>query len=169
MSKPVVAFDLFGTVYDMSNVDRAELREYGEHLREFYETGVYKPLRLPESWKDLDPFADSAEGIATLRRKGYVVVTCSNAPFDLQKKMLAKRPLLFDGIAPMESVRVFKTHPAAYLQICDIWGVPPSDVTFVTANKEFGDIESSAALGMKPALIRHASAFRDIIDLANNL
>ncbi len=169
MTHPVVAFDLFGTVYDMSNVDRAELREYGEHLREFYETGVYKPLRLPESWKDLEPFEDSKASIIECQANGCIAVTCSNAPFELQKSLLEKSGIPFDGICPMESVRVFKTHPSAYLQICNIWRVTPADVFFVTGNKHFGDIEASSALGMSPNLVRDPDGFPDLFTFAATL
>jgi hypothetical protein len=39
----------------------------------------------------------------------------------------------------------------------------------VTANKDFGDLEASAALGMTPMLIRSGDGPKTIIELAEQL
>lgn len=156
----VIAFDLFGTVFNLSAVDRQEIRDYADHIRK----PEWEPLTLPASWEHLPPFPDSAEGIAKLRKE-FFVVTCSNAPLGLTAKLCKNGGIQFDAIIPLELNRVYKTNPRAYMTVCEVLGVPPQDVMMVTANKTFGDIEASGALGMTPMLIRGDSAIGSILDL----
>lgn len=160
----VIAFDLFGTVFDLSQVDREEVRGYVSHIR----APEWSPLELPKSWEMLSAHADSAEGLARLREK-YFVVTCSNGPLGLTAKLSKNNGIVWDAIIPLELNRVYKTDPQAYLTVCEVLGVPPEDVTMVTANKDFGDLEASQSLGMTPQLIRHSGHPPTIISLAERL
>lgn len=166
MSSPVkvIAFDVFGTVFDLSGVDRQELRDYAAHLRK----PEWSPLRLPDSWNSLPAHSDSAEGIDRLRKK-YFVVTCSNGPLGLLAKMSKGSGIHWDAIVPLELNRVFKPRPAAYMTVCEVLGVQPQDVLMVTANKSFGDIEASRAIGMQAVLIRDEGGPKTIIELAEAL
>lgn len=168
MHRPkVFAFDLFGTVFDLAEAGKPALASYAKQLRHFYDTGEYKPLDLPACWEHLPAYPDAAEGLQSLRDQGYTVLTCSNAPFELQQKMLTNARLPFDGIVPLEVARVYKTHPAAYALVCQLWGVQPRDVVFVTGNRTFGDLEASSAIGMQPMLIRDkVAAYADIKEMA---
>lgn len=56
--------------------------------------------------------------------------------------------------------------PNHRLKICEVFGVAPSEVVMVTANANFGDIETATALGMQAILIRNP---KNIIDLAGEL
>lgn len=163
----LIAFDLFGTVFDMSGVDRDELRAYGRHLKDFYATGEWTPLHLPASWERLPLFRDSALGLGLLQRN-YMIVTLSNAPLGLTAKMCKNAGIVFDAITPLELSRTYKTAPEAYLSLCSIYGVEPHEIAMVTANKDFGDIEASAKLGMTPFLIR-GEEIPTIVDLAERL
>lgn len=159
----VIAFDLFGTVVDMSTADKEDLREYGRQLKQ----NMWKPLVLPQQWAWLPAFEDSARGLARLRSR-HIVVTCSNAPLGLQAKLCKYNDLRFDALIPLELNQVYKTNPVAYLTVCEVLGVKAKQVTMVTANETFGDLEASAALGMTPRLIRgHTN--QTILDLAVEL
>lgn len=160
----VVAFDLFGTVFSLADVDRQEIKDYAAHLR----NPEWSPLRLPPSWEKLPAHPDSAEGIRRLREK-FTVVTCSNGPLGLTAKLSKHNSINWDAIIPLELNKVFKTSPGAYLTVCEVLGCEPKDVLMVTANKSFGDLEASTALGMQAVLIRGDSGPRDIIELANLL
>lgn len=157
----VVAFDVFGTVFDLSGVPRHEVWDYIAHIRR----PEWSPLRLPASWEHLPAHADSAEGIARLRER-FIVVTCSNGPLGLLAKLSKNNGVQWDAIVPMELNHVYKPDPRAYLTVCEVLEVPPSAVTMVTANRTFGDLEASAALGMTPVLIRDGDGPKTITELA---
>jgi HAD superfamily hydrolase (TIGR01493 family) len=161
----VVAFDVFGTVFDLAGVDREEIRAYVEHIRQ----PQWEPLTLPESWKQLPAFSDAPTGIRRLRTLGHcIVVTCSNGPISLLVELSRKAGIEWDFMIPLEVERVYKTNPRAYMLICDILKVSPHEVMFVTANENFGDIEAANSLGMKTALIRGETG-KTIIELAESL
>ena len=160
----VIAFDVFGTVVDLSGVPRDEVRAYVDHIRQ----PEWAPLVVPESWERLPAFADSAEGIHRLREK-FIVVTCSNGPLGFQTKLLKHAGVQFDAIIPLELNRVYKTNPKAYMTVCEVLGVEPSEVLMVTANEKFGDLEASRALGMEAVLIRGSGGPQTIVELAEML
>jgi HAD superfamily hydrolase (TIGR01493 family) len=161
----VVAFDVFGTVFDLAGVDREEIRAYVDHILR----PRWEPLTLPESWKSLPAFPDAPTGIRRLRTLCHsIVVTCSNGPISLLVELSRRAGIDWDFMIPLEVVQVYKTHPRAYMLIPEILKVSPREVMFVTANEKFGDIEAANALGMKPALIRGETG-KTIIDLAESL
>jgi len=148
----VIAFDLFGTVVDMSGVPIEEMKDYAHQLRKF-QRGGWEPLELPEHWGQLLAFDDAVEGLRMLSEE-FRVVTCSNAPLGLQNSLALINGLPFDAIVPLEANRVYKTDPKAYLTVCQVMRVKPENVLMVTANKDFGDLEASVAVGMQSVLIR---------------
>lgn len=159
----VIAFDVFGTVFDLSKVERSEVKAYADHIRK----PEWSPLKLPTSWETLPALPDSREGLEMLRER-FIVVTMSNGPLGLLSKLSKHNGISWDAIVPLEMKRVYKPNPAAYLTICDVFDVQPSEVMMVTANEHFGDLEASRAVGMTPKLIRTESC-RTIIDLACDL
>jgi 2-haloacid dehalogenase len=154
----VIAFDVFGTVFNLSGVERSDLKAYAEHIKK----PEWSPLHL-KSWETLPAHLDSATGISLLRHK-YTVVTCSNGPLGLLSKLSKYNDISWDAIIPLELNKVFKPNPKAYMTVCEVMGVEPSEVMMVTANEHFGDLEASAALGMTPMLIRK-DINSNIIDL----
>lgn len=167
MKTKVIAFDVFGTVFDLSQVDRAEVRDYAAQLKSA-ELNGFAPLNLPASWANMPAHPDSVAGIASLREK-YIVVTLSNGPLPLQIAMAKNAGIEWDAIIPLEAARVYKPQPGAYKFACDMLRVDPSEVLMVTANEKFGDLEASRALGMQAVLIRGKDGPHSIIDLALHL
>jgi FMN phosphatase YigB (HAD superfamily) len=167
-----ILFDVFGTLLDMSSVQateegRAELRAYGEHLAEFQETGVYKPLVLPERWKELPVFPDVKEGIARLSNLNGGAVqlyTFSNGPVELTDAALLKGKVCL-GFLRASNARGFKPVQWIYPWACGILGRAPSECLMVTANEHFGDLEGASACGMQAQLIRDEKC-PDLIQLA---
>ena len=160
----IVAFDVFGTVFNLSSVPRQEIKDYAHHLHR----PEWSPLTLPESWKTLPAHPDSAEGIRLLRSK-YMVVTCSNGPVPLLAALSKHNGISWDMVIPIEVNKVFKPKPESYMTICQLMRVEPNEVMMVTANETFGDLEASKALGMIPKWIRGESGVNTIIDLAKEL
>lgn len=161
----VVAFDLFGTVFDLKSAPAEEVRDYGRQIR----LPEWQPLVLPRTWETMPAFPDSAEGLRLLRER-FFVSSLSNAPLGLAAKMCKNAGVHFDCLLPLELGRVYKPNPLAYLKLCDVLACMPSEVLIVTANKDFGDIEAARSLGMQATLIRHpAAAFPTIVALAQAL
>lgn len=170
MSKRVVAFDLVNTVLDVSRVPSVDVRAYVKHIYAYRETGVYQKLVVGPGWLKAEPFPEAIEGLKLLKAKGYQIVTCSNLPGDVQEMLCDQLGLPFDGIVRLEAVHAFKTAEVCYRAVCAQCHCEPADVTFVSANKDFGDIEASRSIGMTPALIRCEGAdYADLIALAESL
>lgn len=159
----VIAFDVFGTVFDLSNVPREEIKAYIDHIKQ----PEWSPLTLPSSWERLPAHPDAAEGIEMLRSK-FTVVTCSNGPLGLLTKLSKFNKISWDAIIPLELSKAFKPKPDAYMTVCDVLGVTPEEVMMVTANEKFGDLEASKALGMRPMLIRN-DEIKTIVELAKRI
>lgn len=160
----VVAFDVFGTVFDFDGVERQEIRDYVAHVRE----AEWKPLSLPKSWETMKAHADSVEGIERLRTK-YIVVTCSNGNLGLLAKMAKNAGISWDAIIPLELNRVYKPNVKAYQTVCEVLGVEPHEVLMVTANETSGDLEAPLKIGMKTMEIRGESGPATITELADLL
>lgn len=159
----IVAFDVFGTVFNLAGVPRHEIKEYADHIRK----PEWSPLTLPKWWESLPSHPDSREGIAAIRER-FIVVTMSNGPLGMLSRLSKHNGISWDAIIPLEMKKVFKPNPSAYMTICEVFRVDPCDVMMVTANEHFGDLEASAALGMVPKLIR-GSQTKNIIELAQEL
>lgn len=157
----VLAFDVFGTVFDLTSINKEEVREYIKHIKQ----DTWSPLKLPKSWETLHAHSDSKWGIEILRER-YTVVTCSNGPLGLLAKLSKHNRISWDAIIPLELNKVYKPNPKAYMTVCEVLDVKPEEVMMVTANEKFGDIEAAKALGMESVLIRHGNGLDNIIDLA---
>lgn len=161
----VIAFDVFGTVVDLSHTPREEIKAYADHIRK----PEWSPLTLPESWEHLQPHPDSESGIRWLRER-FLVVTCSNAPMATMARLSRNAKLNWSAIIPLEYNRVFKPNPKAYLTVCELMRVKPNEVLMVTANKDFGDLEGAKSAGMHSVLIRHPEGqWQTILSMAYDL
>lgn len=156
----VIAFDLFGTVFDLATADRSEVRDYANQLKSA-ELNGFAPLNLPDHWANMPAHPDSREGIALLRQ-WFTVVTLSNGPLPLQIAMSKQAGIEWDAIIPLEAARVYKPQQGAYQFACDMLRVKPEEVLMVTANEKFGDIEASRALGMQAMLIRNPTTIVEL-------
>lgn len=159
-----IAFDLFGTVFNLDNVPKDEIRDYIAQVRR----PEYAPLVLPDSWNYLEAHEDSAEGIARLRTQ-YKVVTCSNGPLELTKSILSLNGIEVDGISNFDLVRAYKPSPACYRLACDVAGVQPHECLMVTGNEGSPDIDGAEGIGMPARMIRQPGFIPDIIALAESL
>lgn len=159
------AFDVFGTVFDLQNVDRAEIAAYVNHVRR----DAWEPLQLPDSWKNIPAHFEAELSLERLRSH-FTVVTCSNGPISLLIELSKRAGITWDAMIPLEVAQVYKPHLPAYELIRQVLKVDYHEIAMVTANRTFGDLKAAAALGMRPVLIRdpeHAE-FADIMQLTDH-
>lgn len=161
----VIAFDCFGTVFNMDGVSWDEIRDYVAHVRR----NDFSPFAFPESWWNLLLHPDARNGIARLQRRGYQCVTLSNGDAGLLAYVSDNGGVDWDWIVDLAEHRVYKPHVDAYRTIEKDLGIPPSETLMVTANPTFGDIEGSAAIGMPSQVIRQPETPQTIIELAELL
>jgi HAD superfamily hydrolase (TIGR01493 family) len=159
-----VAFDCFGTVFDMSGVHNDEIYNYVNHVRR----DDFTPFTFPDSWWYLKAHTDSAEGIRRLQSVGLVCVALSNGSRQLINHISLANTIEWNHIVSLIAHRVYKPHRDAYLTIQADLGIVPSETLLVTANPSFGDIEGAAAVGMQSQVIRHGHP-NTIIELAEML
>ena len=158
-----VAFDLFGTVFDLANVPKQEISDYIAHVRK----PEWSPLTLPESWRRLPRFADAHKGIRAIAGMGLLAVSCSNAPIAFTKDLCSGLP--FTGFTNIAANRCYKPHPQSYMAICQQFRVEPSAVLMVTGNDGSPDIDGAKAVGMQSMMIRQPGCPQTIIELADLL
>ena len=157
-----IAFDCFGTVFDMSGVPREEVKAYVDHVR----GNDFSPYRFPDSWYSLKAHRDAALGIWSLRSSGYSCVALSNGSWELLSELSRCNGIHWDHIVDLVEHRVYKPHVDAYRAIEKDLGIIPEETMMVTANPTFGDVEGSQSIGMRPQVIRHPGCPRTIIELA---
>jgi FMN phosphatase YigB (HAD superfamily) len=155
----VLAFDCFGTIFDMSGVDRSEVSDYVKSSKG--KSGdEWLPLSLPRSWYQLRAHPDSAEGIRVLRSK-YICVALSNGPVDLITEISRLAGIDWDLIVPIQLRKVYKDHLDAYRILLELYPYEAGEFAMVTANPGFGDVEAASSLGMKPIVIRGESSIKN--------
>lgn len=163
MRLKVLAFDCFGTVFDMSSVDRSEISDYVRESKG--KSGIsWSPLNLPRSWYQLRAHPDSAEGIRMLRSK-YICVALSNGPVDLITEISRSAGIDWDLIVPIQLIKTYKDHIDAYRVLFDLYPYEAGEFAMITANPGFGDVEAASSLGMKPIVIRGDSTVKNILFL----
>ena len=161
-----IAFDCFGTLFDMSSIPRELIADYVRHVR----SDNFTPYTFPEAWWHLHPFNDVSDGILRLRYKGGIkCVALSNGSVELIEHLsLLKGYFRFDHICDLAAAKVYKPNIDAYRVVQKYTGFTPAETLMVTANPTFGDIEGSAAIGMPSQVIRHG--YPDtVIELAGML
>lgn len=154
----LLAFDIFGTLADMSLATKESLESYGHQIKENIRRndvwpGAYQKFDLSPEWEFLPPHDDVLSGIRRLRRR-FFVTTFSNAPSLLQIRMLRHWSVEVDGITPLDAYKRAKPIQRAYDISAEHWQFHPSEIMVVTANESFGDLEKSVNAGMKSVLIR---------------
>lgn len=152
MSLKVLAFDLFGTVFDPKTVDRPDIERYIKCIRGEAWTDL-ENVAFPSFW-DIKPFADAVEGLNTLKER-YKIVAASNWYPSLVESVSRDACIAWDEIIDFRQVTSFKPKLVTYSLICDVMKVEPKEVLFVTGNKGAGDDTEPLKIGMDSVLIRH--------------
>ena len=101
-------------------------------------------------WSRLDPWPDSVEGLARLRRR-FVVSTLSNAGMATMVAVVKHAGLPFDAVLTAELARTYKPAPAVYQLAVDYLGCRPDEIMMVACHKY--DLEAARDFGMRTAFV----------------
>ncbi len=75
----------------------------------------------------------------------------------MQIKLSKFNGIEWDGLIPLEAIRLYKPNPLTYQHVCDVMGIKPEELMMVTANKDFGDLEASASIGCRAKMIERGN------------
>jgi HAD superfamily hydrolase (TIGR01493 family) len=165
-SPKCIAFDCFGTIFDMTNIQRSEISDYVEHVRR----DDFSPYAFPVGWWNLKPHRDSADGIRLLQKSGIACVAMSNGSVELIGHISSACGIRWNEIIDLRKAGVYKPHRDAYRVIQTQAGYLPHETLMVTANPSFGDLEGAESIGMPSMVIRAAGyPIRNTIELAEYL
>jgi len=102
------------------------------------------------AWHRLDPWPDSAPGLARLKRR-YVLATLSNGNISLMVDLARRGGLPWDAILGAEPCQAYKPSPEAYLRSAAALDLDPAAVMMVAAHND--DLAAAAALGFRTAFV----------------
>ena len=115
-------------------------------------------LALPEAevqalnriWHRLDPWPDSVQGLAQLKRR-FVLATLSNGNLSLLVNMARHGGLPWDCVLSAELFGHYKPDPEVYLGAARLLDLPPAQVMMVAAHPS--DLRAAAACGLRTAYV----------------
>ncbi len=111
---------------------------------------------INEVWSRLDPWPDSIEGLARLRRR-FVTSTLSNAGMRTMVAVVKHAGLPFDAVLTAELARSYKPAPAVYQLAVDYLGYRPEQIMMVACHKY--DLKAARAFGMRTAFVTRPLEF----------
>jgi 2-haloacid dehalogenase len=109
---------------------------------------------LTLAWHRLDPWPDTAEGLARLRRR-FVVAAGSNGHIALIVGLSRHAGLVWDAVLGAELAGTYKPRPEVYLRCARALGLPPGEVMMVAAHN--ADLRAAAGCGMRTAFVLRAT------------
>jgi 2-haloacid dehalogenase len=111
---------------------------------------------LNKVWHRLDPWPDSAPGLARLKSR-FMICTLSNGNIGLLAEMAKHGGLPWDCILSAEVFRAYKPDPATYLGVARVFDVAPQEVMLVAAHHD--DLAGARACGLRTAYIERPLEF----------
>jgi 2-haloacid dehalogenase len=105
---------------------------------------------LTRAWHRLDPWPDSVEGLARLKRH-YVIATLSNGNVALLTNMAKYAGLPWDCILSAELVGKYKPDPSTYQSAGRFLGLRPHEVMMTAAHVD--DLRAARQQGLRTAFI----------------
>lgn len=127
-------------------VDEFGLQVLDEHQRD----------HLNRVWHRLDPWPDSVQGLARLKRR-YIIAPLSNGNVSLLVNMARHAGLPWDVILGAEIAGHYKPQPEAYLAAARLLDLAPAQCMMVAAHND--DLEAAAGLGFRTAFIARPSEY----------
>ena len=115
-------------------------------------------ITLPEAevsalnhiWHRLDPWPDSARGLALLKQR-FVTATLSNGNLSLLVDLARHGGLPFDCVLSAELFAHYKPDPEVYLGAARLLDLAPAQVMMVAAHSS--DLRAAAACGLRTAYV----------------
>lgn len=155
----ILAFDCFGTVFDMESIPKEEIRAYVNHVRQ----PEWSAYTFPDGWNQLTAHPDSAEGIYRIQQKNIECWAFSNGGRQLISQASIANNIRWNNIVDLSIPKVYKPNAGAYQYLLGLAG--GRELHIVTANPTFGDIEGAESIGVNSHVIRHGKP-ETIIELA---
>ena len=101
-------------------------------------------------WHRLDPWPDTVEGLARLKRR-FVITTLSNGNFSLLTAMAKRAGLPWDCVISAELFRHYKPDPETYLGAADLLGIAPDELMLVACHPS--DLRAAKAAGLRTGYV----------------
>lgn len=105
-----------------------------------------------EDWKNLTPFEDALEGLTQLKEKYQLVVLSNGENWFLRHLAKNRIRFDFDEIISVQTVGVFKPHPAVYRTAARILKREPQEVMMISSNAF--DVMGARACGFQAAWVK---------------
>ncbi len=141
-----------------TNLDALHRISLEELLEEFGVTGLTDGEKdyLNKAWHRLDPWPDSVDGLARLKRR-YIIAPLSNGNVALLTNMAKRAGLPWDLIFSAEIARHYKPDCEAYLKPVELLGLTPEEVMMVAAHPD--DLHAAADAGLRTAYVHRPLEF----------
>lgn len=135
---------------DVLNRENLEtvLSRHGADVRQIPEAEL---VDLNLAWERLDPWPDSVEGLARLKRR-FAIGPISNGHMAGMMNLARFGGLPWDVIVGAEVARSYKPQPEAYLRSAAAVGLPPERIAMVAAHN--ADLAAARALGFRTIFVR---------------
>ncbi len=110
--------------------------------------------QLNTAWHRLDPWPDSLEALAAIKRH-FVIGPLSNGNLALLVNMAKRAGLPWDVVIGADVTRIYKPQAAAYTTAADLLDLPPSAVMLAAAHNS--DLAAARAAGLATAFVLRAT------------
>ena len=107
-------------------------------------------------WQRLDPWPDSASGLARLRNK-FLTAALSNGSMAMLANLSKHACLVWDCVLSVELFKRYKPDPEVYRGAAALLALPTENVMMVAAHKY--DLEAAKSQGMQTALVSRPDEF----------
>ena len=105
-----------------------------------------------EDWKNLTPFKDALKGLTQLKKKYQLIILSNGENWFLQHLARNRIKFNFDKIISVQTVGVFKPHPAVYRTAARILKSEPQELMMISSNTF--DILGARACGFLAAWVK---------------
>ena len=105
---------------------------------------------LNRAWHRLDPWPDSVDGLARLKRR-FTIAPLSNGNFSLLTNMGKRAGLPWDCILSAELFRHYKPDRETYLGAADLLGIAASELMLVACHPS--DLRAARAAGLRTGYV----------------
>lgn len=114
-------------------------------------------VRILDQYRKLDPYPDTASGLASLKRRGYTLYAFSNGVESSLRQLLEHAGLYasLDGIVSVDEVGSFKPDPRVYHHLAKRLATTLADTWLISSNPF--DIIGAKAAGLKAAWIKRSA------------
>ena len=115
-------------------------------------------------WQRLDPWPDSASGLARLRER-FLTAALSNGSMAMLANLSKHAGLVWDCVLSVELFKRYKPDPEVYRGAASLLALPTGNVMMVAAHKY--DLKAAKSEGMQTALVSRPDEFgpRGQVDL----